>query len=223
VQRKETLIAVVEDEGDLLELIEYHLTKNGYLVEGFLSTKHLKRFLDEEEPDLLIIDRNLPGEEGSEFVHQLRQEGYDTPVIFLSAKSSQQDIELGFLRGGDDYISKPFNMGELLLRVKAILRRTKGPQELLGHRDILLNPAKREVLIGGERVELTKLEFDLLEIFLRNRGVVLSRAYLLDQVWRDLAQERSVTVAINRLREKIDPDRTKEYIEPVRGIGYKLR
>jgi DNA-binding response OmpR family regulator len=216
------LIAVIEDEVDLLELLEYHLKKEGYDVEGFTSTKNVRKFLEEEQADLLIVDRNLPGKEGSEFVQELRNDGIEVPVIFLSAKGSEEDIRSGFLRGGDDYIAKPFNMSELLLRVRAILRRTKKEVAHLKHRDIFIDLDKREVKIEKKRVELTKLEFELLRLFVKNAGVVLSREQILQEVWEDPAQERSVNVAIKRLKEKIDPKRSKNYIESIRGVGYKL-
>ncbi len=222
MKTSKALIALIEDEADLLELLEYNLAKEGYEVEGFLSTKNVKRFLDEENVDLLIVDRNLPGKEGSEFVKELRSEGLEIPVIFLTAKGSEQDIETGFLRGADDYITKPFNMNELLLRIKALLRRTKKRPEKLVYRDISIDLAQREVKIDGTPVELTKLEFDLLSEFVKNPRNVLTREYLLEHVWRDLAQERSVNVAIKRLKEKIDPDRSKNYIEAIRGVGYRL-
>jgi len=222
LKTSKVLIAIIEDEADLLELLEYHLQKEGYEVEGFTSTKNVLRFLEEEAVDLLIVDRNLPGKEGSEFVRELREDGIDIPVIFLSAKGSEQDIQSGFLRGGDDYITKPFNMSELLLRVRAVLRRTKKEPAHLKHRDIFIDLASREVLIDNEAVDLTKLEFDLLTLFVKNAGVVLSREQILEEVWEDPAQERSVNVAIKRLKEKIDPKKCKNYIESIRGVGYKL-
>ena len=219
-------IVIVEDEDDLLELIEYNLTKEGYETIGFLNTKTVRQLLEEEEIDLLIMDRNLPGVEGSEFVKKLRQDGVVIPVIFLSAKNSDLDIEEGFLRGGDDYLTKPFNMKELILRVKAILRRTtkKINDTNLSHRDLILDNATRALSVGGKVVEITKLEFDLLSEFIKNKNSILERDYLLENVWNDADtyQYRTVNVAINRLKEKIDPDKTKDYIQTVRGIGYKL-
>ncbi|MRI57891.1 MAG: DNA-binding response regulator [Epsilonproteobacteria bacterium] len=215
-------IVIIEDEPDLLELLEYRLASE-YDVTGFLSPKRVQAFLDEEGADLLIVDRNLKGWEGSEFVQELRRQGYDLPVIFLSAKDSAKDIEEGFLRGCDDYVTKPFNFTELLLRVKALLRRTKPQtQERLAYRDITLFPASFEAYIDKRKVLLTKLEFRLLLELVKNRCRTLSREYLLEHVWEDTKQERSVNVAIKRLKEKIDPDKTKNYIESVRGVGYKL-
>lgn len=219
-------IVVVEDEEDLLELIEYNLSKEGFEVIGFLNTKTVAQILEEEEIDLLIMDRNLPGVEGSEFVASLREEGVMTPVIYLSAKNRDREIEEGFMRGGDDYITKPFNMNELILRVKAILKRTtkKQPEGKVSHRDLLLDKSTRTLLVDGVSVDVTKLEFDLLYEFIINKNNVLDRDFLLENVWHDtqMYQYRTVNVAINRLKEKIDPDKTKEYIQTVRGVGYKL-
>jgi two-component system alkaline phosphatase synthesis response regulator PhoP len=219
-------IVIVEDEEDLLELIEYNLTKEGFETIGFVNTKTVAQILEEEEIDLLIMDRNLPGVEGSEFVSKLRDEGILTPVIFLSAKNSDSDIEEGFERGGDDYITKPFNMKELILRVKSILKRTskKVSEGKVAYRDLLLDTSTRSVSVDGRDVDVTKLEFDLLYEFILNKNSVLDRDYLLENVWRDAQsyQYRTVNVAINRLKEKIDPDKSKEYIQSVRGIGYKL-
>jgi DNA-binding response OmpR family regulator len=133
-------IVIIEDEVDLLELQEYRLEKEGFKVTGFLSTKYVEELLSEEDVDLILIDRNLPGVEGSEFIKKLRSDGYDIPVIFVSAKDSDSDIEEGFLKGGDDYLTKPFNMNELVLRVKSILRSTiKSQVGKLIYRDINLD------------------------------------------------------------------------------------
>lgn len=222
----DTLILIVEDEQDILELMEYHLSKEGFETIGFLNTKHVLTALEEENVDLILMDRNLPGAEGSEFVESLRKRGIQTPVIFVSAKHKDEDIEQGFERGGDDYITKPFSMKELVLRVKAILRRTqKRPNEgILSYRDMTLNLAARTVMIEDTPVELTKLEFDLLHALIINENVVLERDYLLEHVWGsdEVYQDRTVNVAINRLKEKIDPNKTKEYIKTVRGVGYTL-
>jgi len=219
-------IVIVEDEEDLLELLEYTLSKEGFETIGFLNTKTVEQILDEEEIDLLIMDRNLPGVEGSEFVAQLRDKGFDTPVIFLSAKDKDEDIEEGFLRGGDDYITKPFNMKELILRVRSILKRTskKIQEGKVTFRDLVLDKSTRELFVEGKAVEVTKLEFDLLVAFITNKNSVLDRDYLLENVWGDSEsyQYKTVNVAINRLKEKIDPSKEKDYIQTVRGVGYKL-
>ena len=219
-------IVIVEDEEDLLELMEYNLEKEGFEVIGFLNTKTVEQILEEEDIDILIMDRNLPGVEGSEFVSKLRSEGNTIPVIYVSAKNSDLDIEQGFDRGGDDYLTKPFNMKELILRIKAILRRTskKIDDEIISYRDLVLDKNLRTLKVDGNIVDITKLEFELLSEFIQNKNRVLDRDYLLENVWDDGEeyQYRTVNVAINRLKEKIDPNKTKDYIQTVRGVGYKL-
>jgi len=219
-------IVIVEDEEDLLDLIEYALAKEDFETIGFLDTKNLTQFLDEEDVDLLIMDRNLPGVEGSEFVKALREDGFTTPVIYLSAKAKDAEIEEGFDRGADDYITKPFNMKELVLRIHAILRRTSKNLNdgLLSHRDLILDKSSRTLMVDKKEVNITKLEFNLLYEFIINKNTILDRDYLLEHVWKDTEsfQYRTVNVAINRIKEKIDPDKTKDYIQTIHGIGYKI-
>jgi len=219
-------IVIVEDEEDLLDLLEYNLTKEGFDVIGFLNTKTVESILEEEDINLIIMDRNLPGVEGSEYIQSLRDNGIQIPVIYLSAKDKDLEIEEGFIRGGDDYITKPFNMKELLLRVKAILKRTT--TKMVGgnvrHKDLLLDTDARKLVVNDKQVDITKLEFDLLHEFILNKNTILDRDYLLQNVWKNSEQNqyRTVNVAITRLKDKIDPDKTKNYIQTVRGVGYKL-
>ncbi len=219
------LIAIIEDEQDLLDLLEYHLQKEGYETFAAISVKPIEKLLEEEQPDLMIVDRNLPGTEGSEFVQSLRNRGYNIPVIFLSAKVADSEIEEGFIRGGDDYVTKPFNIKELIHRIRAVLRRSK-PEESdeIKYRDIVIKPKSYEVFIEDKKIDLTRLEFKLLLELVKNRNVVLSRDELLMRVWGDDGdyQDRTVNVAVNRLKEKIDPDKSKNYIKSVRGVGYQV-
>ncbi|MBN2896949.1 MAG: response regulator transcription factor [Campylobacterales bacterium] len=219
-------ILIVEDDADLIELLEYRLQKEGYETLGFLSTKNVKRALAEEHVDLILMDRSLPDIEGSEFIAMMREKGLDTPVIFLSAKDSKYQVEEGFIRGADDYMTKPFEMSELLLRIEAVLRRTKKSihSNLVTYRDIQLDLSSRTIHIGAQEIELTKLEFDLLHTLIAHQGSVLKRDFLLKNVWGrgGSFQGRTVNVAINRLKEKIDPDKSKNYIKTIRGIGYTL-
>lgn len=219
-------IIIVEDEEDILELLEYNLQKEGYETIGFLNTKNVAKLLEEEEIDLLLMDRNLSGVEGSEFVEYLRAKGVQTPVIYLTAKNKDSDIEEGFNRGADDYITKPFSPKEVAMRIKAVLKRTKigFNQENISYRDIVMNPQTREVKAGELNIELSKLEFDLLMTLIKNQNIVLDRNFLLENVWggNEIYQDKTVNVAINRLKEKIDPLKNKEYIKTVRGVGYTL-
>lgn len=220
------MILIIEDEEDLLELLEYNLQKDGFETIGFLSTKNVEQFLQEEKVDLMIVDRNLPNIEGSEFVSQLRSKDINIPTIFATAKDKEEDILEGFERGADDYITKPFNMKELIFRIKAILKRTGSTKsaESIKYKDLHLDIKARKVFVGKKEVELTKLEFDLLSTLINNKNNVLDREYLLEHVWKDESffQNKTVNVAINRLKKKIDPDGDKEYIKSIWGVGYTM-
>ena len=221
---KQTIL-IIEDEEDLLELLEYNLQREGYETLGFLNTKNVEKCLQEESIDLLIVDRNLPGVEGSEFVQSLRKKGMSQAVIFVTAKDSDTNIEEGFVRGGDDYVTKPYNMKELLLRVKAVLARTAPLSNAkLTYRDLSLDTEAHSLYVENKLVELTKLEFDLLRTLIENKNTVLSREYLLEHVWKndEFFQDKTVNVAINRLKQKIDPTKEKEYIKSIWGVGYTL-
>ncbi|MEA1893166.1 MAG: response regulator transcription factor [Campylobacterota bacterium] len=219
-------IIVVEDEEDLLDLLEYNLSKEGFDVVGFLNTKRVENIIEEEDIDLIIMDRNLPGIEGSEYIQTLRKKGVVTPVIYLTAKDKDSEIEEGFLSGGDDYMTKPFNMKELIFRIKSILKRTmkNSIEGNIKHKDLLLDLDSRTLKVGDLFIKVTKLEFDLLHEFMLNKNIILDRNYLLQNVWQDAEQNqyKTVNVAITRLKDKIDPDKTKKYIQTIRGIGYKL-
>lgn len=218
-------ILIIEDEEDLLELLEYHLQKEGYETLGFLHTKNVEKCLQEEPIDLMIVDRNLPGMEGSEFVKSLREKGFSQAVIFVTAKNSDAHIEEGFMRGADDYVTKPYNIKELLLRIKAILSRTApNTKNTLSYRDLSLDLAAHRLHVSGTEVELTKLEFDLIRTLIENKNSVLSREFLLEHVWKndEFFQDKTVNVAINRLKHKIDPNKEKEYIKSIWGVGYTL-
>lgn len=226
MENKNIEIVVIEDEEDILELLEYHLSKEGYDVTGFLSAENVEAFVEEENPALMIVDRNLPGLEGSEFVAHMREVGYEIPVIFLSAKDKEKDLEEGFVSGGDDYITKPFNTKELLLRIEALLKRSGvRSSDKVKYRDLILDLQKRELFIDNKRIELTNLEFKLLHTFVKNPHQPLDRDFLRDEVWGDDStnfHDKTINVAMNRLKKKIDPEAVKEYFSPVWGVGYKL-
>ncbi len=219
-------IIIIEDEEDILELVEYHLQKAGYQTMGFLSCKNVEEFLDEESPSLMIIDRNLPDCEGSELVAKIRSYGYNIPVIFLTAKDRESDLEEGFYRGGDDYMTKPFNPKELILRVEALLRRSGAiSSNKIKYRDLILDISNRQLMIGKDIIELTNLEFKLLHIFMQKPNITLGRDFLRDEIWGDESinfHNKTINVTMNRLKKKIDPTGEKEYFTPVWGVGYKL-
>ena len=217
-------ILIVEDEEDILDLMEYTLSKEGYDVISCSDTSNVKNILDEEDVSLILMDRNLPNIEGSIYISGIRKEGYNQAVIYVSAKNSSDDILEGFERGGDDYISKPFNLNELKARVKAIIKRTHGLQDIIKYRDIIYNASNKTFSIENKEIKLTHLEHDLLLEFMKNKKILLSREILLERVWSDNLnkQLKTVNVAIKRLKEHIDPSGEKNYIQAVRGEGYKF-
>lgn len=221
-------IVIIEDDEDILELIEFHLQKEGYETVGFLSAENVEQFLEEETPSLMIVDRNLPGMEGSEFVAYLRESGYDIPIIFLTAKDMESHLDEGYDRGGDDYMTKPFRPKELIHRVTALLKRSGAlsKQDKIKYKDITLDIANKTVYINGDPVSLTLLEFNLLSTFLKNIDKPISRELLREKAWGDSSEEindRTVNVAINRLKKKIDPTGERDYFVPVWGVGYKFK
>jgi len=214
-------ILIVEDEEDILELVEYTL-QNDYNIFTFDDIKGVENLLEEKEIDLIIMDRNLPTMEGSLFISKLRQKGYNQAVIYLTAKDSSENILEGFERGGDDYITKPFNLDELKARVKAVIKRINKDVEILKYKDITYDITKSRVFIEDIEISLTHLEKKLLFEFMKNKNKVLTREILLDSVWRDSfdTNSKTVNVAVNRLKEKIDPLKQKNYIKAIRGEGY---
>ena len=227
MQNENIEIVIIEDEEDILELIEYHLTKEGYTVTGFLSAENVEQFLEEETPSLMIVDRNLPGMEGSDFIAYLRAEGYDIPVVFLTAKAKESELEEGFDAGGDDYMTKPFRPKELILRVKALLKRSGAlvKQKRLKYKQLIIDLEEKNLYVEGEEISLTPLEFNLLRTFMENIDKPVTRDFLRDEVWgseSESVNNNSINVAINRLKNKIDPENEQNYFSPVWGIGYKF-
>jgi len=214
-------ILIVEDEPDILELLEYTLAKD-YEIIGCLDTSRVVDILDQEQIDLILMDRNLPNVEGSVFIQQLRNQGYSQNVIYLTAKDADENIIEGFERGADDYITKPFNIDILKARIKSVINRSQKNLEVIKARDIVYNSNQKKFVIEGKDVHLTHLEHDLLLEFIKNIDILLSRDILLENVWEDSidVKSKTVNVAIKRLKEKIDPLGDKEYIKSIRGEGY---
>lgn len=216
-------ILIVEDEEDILELLEYTLQKEGFETIGFMQINAtLEKVLEEEEIDLILMDRNLPGIDGITFIQNIKQKGFNVPVIYVTAKDKEEDILKGFSSYADDYITKPFNLKELSARVKAVLKRSKNDVEVLKIKDIVYKKSNKKFYIDEVPIELTHLEHDLFLEFIKNKDILLSREHLLEAVWEDSYDKKlkTVNVAIKRLKEKIDPKGKKEYIKSIRGEGY---
>lgn len=217
-------ILVVEDENDLAELIAYNLRKEGYEALVCLRGADAIKYLEENPPDLLLLDVMLPDYDGFRIAQYVRgKEGLkDIPIIFVTARDMEQDKLKGFSLGADDYITKPFSLKELLARVKAVLRRVgkekKQTQFKLG--SIHIDLEKKEVKRGEEVIELTPTEFLILSALLENYGKPVSREYLIERVLKRDVYDRTVDVHIKKLREKLGEE--GRAIQTVRGFGYKL-
>lgn len=222
------MIYLVEDDNSIRELVAYTFNTAGLEAEGFDKPSLFWEALEKRKPDLVLLDIMLPEEDGIQILQKLRQRE-DTkklPVIMLTAKGSEYDKVMGLESGADDYVSKPFGMMELLARVKALLRRTEDLRPAQESRyvigDLTVNRKRHEVFVKGEAVTLTKKEFDMLCYLLENKGMVLTRDQLLNQIWGyDFdGENRTVDVHIRTLRQKLGDCGT--YIETIRGIGYKI-
>lgn len=221
------MIYYVEDEKNIRELVEYALLANGFEIRCFADGVSFWQGLREEKnPELILLDIMLPGENGMEILHRLKENAStkDIPVIMVTAKGSEYDKVLGLDSGADDYIAKPFGMMELVSRVKAVLRRTQ-KEEVdtdLSYRDIRICNASHKVFVQDEEVELTKKEYNLLSYLIRNQGVVLTRDQLLNSIWGyDFDGEtRTVDVHVRSLRQKLG--HAGDCVTTVRGIGYRI-
>ena len=222
-------ILVVDDEEHILELIKFNLEKNGYKVITSTNGIEALELVRKELPQLLLLDLMLPGMDGYDVCKEIRKDNSisSTPIIMLSAKGEELDKILGLELGADDYITKPFSVRELLARVKAMLRRTTIQiiDKTYRFGNILIDFEKHEVLKDGEKVELTLKEFELLEMLTKNKGRVMTRDFLLDEIWgyEYIGETRTVDVHIRHLRQKIEvDDKNPKHIETVRGIGYRF-
>lgn len=229
-------ILVAEDQTDIRELIAMNLRSAGYEVQTVGDGPAALASQQETSSDLLILDLMMPGLDGLEVCKALRARGRSTPILMLTAKSSELDRVLGLELGADDYLTKPFSLAELLARVKALLRRAAllraaqqgggGGAPVLRNGDLEILPAKRQVRLRGAALDFTALEFDLLLHFAQHPGHVFSRAQLLNAVWGYThdGYEHTVTTHINRLRAKLEADPMRpQIILTVRGAGYKMR
>ena len=218
-------ILVVDDEPDLRALLEYNLTQAGFAVQTAQDGRDALARLKSFAPDLLILDLLLPDLPGTEVLKAVKRAERTVPVLLLTAKGEEVDRLVGFELGADDYVVKPFSVRELILRVRAILRRADGPEAAETHyefRDLSIDVPRHAVTVAGRPVALTALEFRLLTTLLDRRGRVQSRETLLTDVWGlsgDLAT-RTVDTHIKRLREKLGS--AGAYVETLRGLGYRF-
>lgn len=223
-------ILVVDDEPAVTELLVYNLRKSGYETLTAADGREALRLARQNQPDLILLDLMLPEIDGLEVCRELRKTS-NVPILMLTAQGEEIDRVVGLELGADDYLAKPFSVRELLARIKAVLRRTQpaGPEPtttLRGPGGLRLDPETRLVHVAEAPLELTRLEFDLLQLLLTNAGRVLTRERLLEQAWGYdfVGDTRAVDSAIKRLRAKLRTASPEaDAIEAVRGVGYRLK
>lgn len=219
-------ILVVEDERDLNLLLRKVLTKAGYTVDGCFDGEEAQAHLLGAAYDGILLDVMLPKKDGYTLLQELRGQGNDTPVLFLTARDSVADRVTGLDLGGDDYLVKPFAFEELLARVRAMTRKRVGQRtNRFSVGDLVLDTERRQVTRGGREIPLLPKEFSILEYLVRNKEKVLSREQIEDQIWNyDYAgSSNNVDGYLSRLRKKIDSDGQDKLIHTIRGIGWVIR
>ena len=221
------MIFILEDEHAIRELIEYALNTHSLESKGFATPKAffeaLNKLNDECMPELILLDMMLPEQNGIDILKILKkkQSTKNIPIILLTAKNSELDKVYGLNMGADDYVTKPFGVLELLARINALLRRTRGLSlDEYSFQEIILNPKTRMVSANGVNINLTYKEFEMLNLFLANPHLVFTREQLLETIWGSEFQTRTVDVHINTLRTKLG--KCGKYIQTVRGVGYKI-
>lgn len=220
-------IFLLEDDEAIGIGLAYSLENEGYNVTLAKSVKEAEKIIDEKEFSLYILDLTLPDGSGYDVCKRIKAKG-DLPVIFLTAYDDEVNVIMGFELGADDYISKPFRVKELMLRIKSVMRRYSNETSdgIIKINNLKINTNEAKVYKNNEEIILTAMEYRLLLILLSNRGKVLSRTALLENIWDvagDFVEDNTLTVYIKRLRDKIEEDPAKpEFIKTVRGLGYVI-
>jgi two-component system response regulator MprA len=221
-------VAIVDDDAAIRSALGRALRMENYDVEMFDDGLSALRAVQLRAPDAIVLDLQLPDIDGLEVCRRIRRAGDATPILMLTARDAVNDRVEGLDVGADDYLVKPFDLAELLARLRALLRRrqvTDGDDTVLRFEDLTLNPGTREVRRGDRVIELTKIEFDLLELFLQHPRQVLTRDQILDLVWGYTFDSgtNSLAVYIGYLRRKLEESNEARLIQTVRGVGYALR
>ncbi len=222
-------ILVVEDEADILELVEYNLSREGFKVIGAMTGEDALYKAMKHAPDLIVLDLMLPGVNGLEVCKRLKNDErtQDIPIVMLTAKGEEADVVTGLEMGADDYITKPFSPRVLLARLRAVLRRGTSAEpdddDSIAIHELLIHPGRHELTLGGQPIHLTFTEFKVLHCLARRPGWVFTRYQIVDAVRGEnyVVTERAVDVQIAGLRKKLGD--AGRYIETVRGVGYRFR
>ena len=219
-------IAIIEDDQDICEILEYNLQQEGYDVTSYIDGEKGLEAVTKDPPDLLLLDLMLPGRNGLEITRIIRKDEqiFNLPIILVTARSDEMDVLQGLEQGADGYITKPFRPKEVVARVKALLRRQIQEQDqIYVYGDLTVNFSSHQVTANGQIFEFTPKEFLLLKVMIRAKGRVLSRDRLLDQVWgfNYYGDPRTVDVHIRRLRQKLG--NWSDFIETVKGFGYRIK
>lgn len=221
------MIYCVEDDAGIRELVVYTLKNTGFEAIGFNSAEPFYKELENNLPQLVLLDIMLPGDNGIEILKKIRKDSRtkNIPVIMLTAKSTEYDKVIGLDSGADDYITKPFGMMELVSRIKAVLRRFENDNdsgEVICYKNVRLNPSSYKVFVKDEAIDLTLKEFNVLKMLLENIGTVMTRDILLEKIWGYdfVGETRTVDVHIRTLRAKLGDE--GNIIETIRGVGYKV-
>ena len=220
------LIYIVEDDQNIREIESFALKNSGYQIQDFSCAKDFYRALKDKTPDLAILDIMLPDEDGMEILQKLRRnpETRRLPIMMVTAKTTEMDRVKGLDLGADDYMSKPFGVMELISRVKALLRRSMGEaqEKLLKVEEILLDDERHQVFVNEKPCELTYKEYELLRLFMQNRGMVLSREVIMDRIWETNCdvESRTLDVHLKTLRAKLGD--SAKHIKTIRNVGYRM-
>ena len=220
-------LLVVDDDPDILKVLKANLELYGFDTITAGNWAKAKEILNDHLPDLIILDLMLPDGDGIEICKLLKEQYRKTPIIMLTAKDSVSDKVMGFESGADDYIVKPFETLELIARIKACLKRTMPVDSTIVINNLEVNFSAHTVKVKGKEIELTPKEYELLQLFITNRGEVISREFIRKKIWREskiYSWSRVIDVHIQHLRHKIEKDPSEpEYILTVSGTGYKFR
>jgi two-component system OmpR family response regulator len=216
-------ILIVEDDATIGRFVELELQHAGYEVSRFGDGEAALAAVADIAPDLIVLDLMLPGIDGLEVARTLRAREFNMPILMLTARSQTQDVVTGFDAGADDYLRKPFEISELLSRVRALLKRVEHEKPVAQYRagNIEIDPASRSVMVAGQPVNFTAKEYDLLEYFVTNAGRVISRDEILESVWagQHTSDSNVIEVFVCHLRNKIG-DNDNQIIRTIRGVGY---